>query len=57
MYQLLSCPVPIVDKEFTALFTGLSGEILSDYGPKSTHRPFCTKGSKQEEKNDVDLTV
>ena len=38
------------------LFTGLSGEFFCDYGPKSTNWRFCTKGSKQEEKNEVALS-
>ena len=31
-------------------FTGLSGGIVSDYGPKSHIGIFCTYGGKQEEK-------
>ena len=56
MSQLLPHPVSIIAIKFTMLFTGLSREILSDYEPKSTNWRSCTKGSKQEEKNEVALS-
>ena len=46
----------IIAIQFTTLFTGISREILIDYEPKSTNQPFCTKGSKREEKNEVALS-
>ena len=35
--------VPIINIAFTTIFTGLSGEVLSDYGPNSTNQPFRQK--------------